>query len=69
MTSLGLGSFALNDIHQVVFVALLADGRQEIIRATPVPEPAAVVAACVMAWGAMAAARRGEIGARCSIDW
>jgi hypothetical protein len=40
--TLALGSFALNDLGQVAFVARLADGRQGVYVATPVPEAGGV---------------------------
>jgi hypothetical protein len=39
--TVGLGGYAENNSGQVVFIAQLADGRQEVVVATPVPEPSA----------------------------
>jgi hypothetical protein len=43
VTSVALASGAFNDLGQVAFVAALADGRQGIYVARPVPEPASVL--------------------------
>jgi hypothetical protein len=53
---------AINDLGQVAFTAQLVDGRQVVVIATPVPEPACVVA---ISGAALAAGawwrRRGRI--------
>ncbi len=62
VTSLALGSFAFNDLGQVAFAAGLANGRQGVFVATPVPEPAAVLTAAAAGIALAGAVRRGRRG-------
>jgi hypothetical protein len=54
VTSVALATGALNDLGQIAFVAALADGRQGVYVAIPVPEPGCVllVAGAALAAGA-----------------
>jgi hypothetical protein len=43
ITSVAFAAGGLNDLGQIAFVATLADGRQTVFIATPVPEPASIL--------------------------
>ena len=58
--SLALGAFAFNDLGQVAFAAQLADGRQGVYVATPVPEPAGVLTIAAAGLALAGAIRRGR---------
>jgi hypothetical protein len=58
VTALNIGSFGLNDLGQLAFYYNLADGRNGLALATPVPEPTALMLGGAALSGALALGRQ-----------